>query len=534
VSRRGQGRRARGRRADQDVELENTAWLEELEKAAAEHDDEEEEWASKLRRRRSRSPEPPPPAAPDPPGSSGGRPIGGSPWGPPDPPGPWGSSDPPGGSPEPPRPDPSGARAPELPRAPVAHDLSPYPPLGGEPAPPPPPSRPADGAGPTREPDYRLLGMEPDTGRPAGGWDAGWDGGNSHADAAADWTTRDRAPGAPSPAADPGTDWSAWSQPEGREGSGDPPGGFGEPQGPGGSGGPQGDPPMGRPPEDRAPGSGSPSWGAPVDRTQESGAQADWGYDLGEPDWRPVGPDATGVWSPAEPVGREPDYPALFGELNRRSAAQREALWDSSPPTAEPSDDLGSPEPPAPAWPFEEHTGTWEPSDRSFIWPAEELPAVSSEWEPAAPSWLDEPTAPPPSWSAAPAGTVPPGPAPAAPDGGAAPDDWAAGIYSGVPARGSGEREADAATRGWRPDEAVEAEPAVPLGADGMPPAPPPALPVADQLQMSEPADNWELYERPRSRWPKVVALVSWIVLLMVVCWFYVFPWLERVLPENF
>ncbi|HEX8135192.1 MAG TPA: hypothetical protein VF880_17410, partial [Actinomycetes bacterium] len=311
-------------------------------------------------------------------------------------------------------------------------------------------------------------------------------------DAAADWTTRDRASSAPSPAADAGTDWSAWSPPE----------------------------------EDR----GVPRQEEGPRDWEGSGAATDWGYD--PDDWRPVGPDATtGVWSPAEPVGREPDYPALFGELNRRSAAQREALWDTSPPATEPYEDLGSPEPPAPAWPFEESTGTWEPSDRSFIWPAEELPAASSEWEPSSPSWLDEPTAPPPSWSAAPAGTAPPGAAPATPDGGA-PDDWAADIYSGVPpARGSGE--AGAATRRWRPDEAVEAEPAVPLGANGMPPAPP-ARPVADQLQMSEPADNWELYERPRSRWPKVVAIVSWIVLLMVVRWFAVFPWLERVLPENF
>jgi hypothetical protein len=51
---------------------------------------------------------------------------------------------------------------------------------------------------------------------------------------------------------------------------------------------------------------------------------------------------------------------------------------------------------------------------------------------------------------------------------------------------------------------------------------------------MAEPAEQWELYERPRSSWPKVVAIVSWVVLLMVVCWFYVFPWLEQVLPENF
>jgi hypothetical protein len=37
-----------------------------------------------------------------------------------------------------------------------------------------------------------------------------------------------------------------------------------------------------------------------------------------------------------------------------------------------------------------------------------------------------------------------------------------------------------------------------------------------------------------RSNWPRVVALIAWIVLFMVVCWFYIFPWLERILPENF
>jgi hypothetical protein len=400
VSWRGHGRRGRGRRGDQDVEHESTAWLEELEKAAAEQDDDEEEWASKLRRRRSSSPEPPPSTAPDPPGPTG-APLRGSP-------------------------DPSGSHPPELPRAPVAHDLSPYPPLGGEPAaPPPPPTTPADDSGATREPDYRLLGMEPDTRQPAGDWDTGWDGGSFHGDTAGD----------------PGTDWSTWSPPE-----------------------------------------------EPARDWERPGAPADWGYD--PDDWRPVGPDATtGVWSPAEPVGREPDYPALFGELNRRSAAQREALWDS-PPATEPDEDLGSPEPPVPAWPFEETTGTWEPSDRSFIWPAEELPAATGDWEPSSPSWLDEPTAPPPppAWSAAPADMAPPGPAPSAPDGGTPPDDWAASIHSGVPpARAPGDREAGAATRRWQPDEAVEAEPAVPLGADGMPPAPP-SRPVADQRPLSEPA----------------------------------------------
>jgi hypothetical protein len=37
-----------------------------------------------------------------------------------------------------------------------------------------------------------------------------------------------------------------------------------------------------------------------------------------------------------------------------------------------------------------------------------------------------------------------------------------------------------------------------------------------------------------RARWPRVIALISWIILLMVICWFYVFPFLERILPENF
>ena len=37
-----------------------------------------------------------------------------------------------------------------------------------------------------------------------------------------------------------------------------------------------------------------------------------------------------------------------------------------------------------------------------------------------------------------------------------------------------------------------------------------------------------------RPAWPRIIALASWIILLMVLCWFYVFPWLEHVLPANF
>ncbi|HSK36974.1 MAG TPA: hypothetical protein VLA80_09575, partial [Actinomycetota bacterium] len=65
MSWRGQGgRRAKGRRGDQDPELDNTAWLAELEREAAQagDDEDEEDWASTLRGRRS--PGPPPPAPP--------------------------------------------------------------------------------------------------------------------------------------------------------------------------------------------------------------------------------------------------------------------------------------------------------------------------------------------------------------------------------------------------------------------------------------------------------------------------------------
>src|SRR5919107_1388713 len=53
---RGQGgRRSKGRRGDQDPELDNTAWLAELEREAAQADDDEDEddWADTLRSRRA-------------------------------------------------------------------------------------------------------------------------------------------------------------------------------------------------------------------------------------------------------------------------------------------------------------------------------------------------------------------------------------------------------------------------------------------------------------------------------------------------
>ena len=105
----------------------------------------------------------------------------------------------------------------------------------------------------------------------------------------------------------------------------------------------------------------------------------------------------------------------------------------------------------------------------------------------------------------------------------------------------------------WRPDEA---EPGVPLGEARAPEAPPgrgagarpsgsraaraEAIPAEEPGEVRRKAPAMATRTRPAGgarqarAWPRIVAVISWIVLVMVVCWFYVFPWLERVLPENF
>jgi hypothetical protein len=527
---RGQGgKRAKGRRGDQDPELDNTAWLAELEReAAARADDDEEDWASTLRGRRS--PGPPSPAAADPG------------WAPSDPaPPPWAPSDP---APSGPAPSPSDYRHLGVDPIPAPGDPIPPPPAP-IPAPPDPIPDPADPfpapPDPIPDPDWSWRPSGPDaSGEPAGQVDLGPAGQERYGEPRAAYPD-------PDPAA------------------------FGEPR--------------------RDVGAGS-DWDGPA---------ADQGGG-----WRSAGADTpTGTWSPEEPVGREPDYPALFGELYRRSAAQQDPIWEDAPdhPLPEP----GQPDPAPSAWPFEETTQSWEPTDRSFIWPSDELPPTSTEWDTPPPrSWLDDPDPQPPG-AQAPAPPRPDPVPPPAPDQTAAwpapdpqaplwpdpdpaarsspwagqpgagngvppsaagppPADWAAAIPTDIPAA---RRAADpSATRMWRPD-AADAEPGVPLGgtgaaAGGRPAGPgdgvwtgptdrgqggrTPGSPAAraDAVPAEEPGEM-RREAPPRARrtrpaagarqaraWPRVVAVISWIVLVMVVCWFYVFPWLERVLPENF
>jgi hypothetical protein len=483
MSWRGQGgKRARGRRGGQDPELDSTAWLAELEREAAQagDEDEDDDWANTLRGRRS--PGPPPPAPPAPPAAERHD------WAPPAPP----------------------------------------PAEPGWPAPPDPSAAPHDHGG---------YGAEP-----AGVGSSAW--------------STEPAPQDPSPPPEP--DWSSWHQPA--------PDAFEPPAGPASTDAYE--PPRG------------PVSADPFDATPApQGPGQDWGgsRERGDQGWQSAGVDTpTGAWSPGEPVGREPDYPALFGELYRRRTSEQDSVWEP-PPAAEPLPDHGQPEPPSGGWPYEETTGSWEPSDRSFVWPADELPSTQAEWDQPAPqSWLDDPNpslapTPPPAeamdqtatwpapsprdwadpdpaprpspWAGAGNGTSPAGPVlpPASPPAGPPPADWAAAIPTDIPAA---RRAADpgAATRAWRPDEAVEAEPGVPLGADAggtrmARPAPLPEDEEPYEVRRKAPAEDRRKRpagERQARAWPRIVAVVSWIVLLMVVCWFYVFPWLERVLPENF
>ena len=580
MSWRGQGgRRAKGRRGDQDPELDNTAWLAELEREAAQADDDEDDWADTLRSRRGGGGESPAFEEAPPAGDPG-----------------WAGQDPRDAAP-----DPDWARRRSSP--------DPY----DRPAP-----DPYDGS-PTGRPeaDWNDPG--------AGGWQpAGTDtptGAWSPATADPGYAPVDPTPGyAP---ADPGYAPGA-----------DP--GYAPGPDPGYAPGP--DPGYAPGPDPGYPAASEPMYPDVPLAGRESN------YPTGYPETPQSEP----------PVGREPDYPALFGELYRRSAGQQDPVWEAPPPV-EPLPEAGPAEPATGTWPFEETTQSWEPSDRSFIWPSDELPSAPAEWEQPRPAPWDEPAPEPPArygptdsgldqtaaWPA-PAPDPAPRPSPRAgrtgtgngvppqPTGpvGPPPDDWAAAIPTDVPAA---ERAADpaSATRAWRTDDL---EPGVPLGPGTRPPgghlgpgtaAPPgggaaartsrlrggPGPGTGDPRTAGDPAagatEAWAgpgalagaagarggygapagatgtrpsgradalapdrrrrdaatgagydpgagpaddpgdvrrkgstrrrpAGERQARAWPRIVAIVSWIVLVMVVCWFYVFPWLERVLPENF
>jgi hypothetical protein len=177
------------------------------------------------------------------------------------------------------------------------------------------------------------------------------------------------------------------------------------------------------------------------------------------------------------------------------------------PPAPDQTAAWPAPDPHAPLWPDQ------DPDPQAPLWPGP---------DPAASPWAGQPGA---------GNGVPPSAA------GPPPADWAAAIPTDIPAA---RRAADpTATRLWRPDTA-DAEPGVPLGGTRARAARADAVPAEEPGEVRRKATAKARTTRPAGgarqarAWPRIVAVISWIVLVMVVCWFYLFPWLERVLPENF
>ena len=250
MSWRGQGgKRAKGRRGDQDPELDNTAWLAELEREAAAQadDDDEDDWATTLRGRRPPGPTFPTASAPSPRPTPAGRPPTRA----------------------------TRARSPAMGRTRMAT------------------GRERGAPGRTRVAPGRVPGR-PNPGRRARARTPTPTGPGARPPPTRSGSRRRRAP-------DPG--WERYG--EGTRP--DPvPEAFGDPGQDAGAG------------WERAQGD-SQSWADPASGDDGSG-------------WRSAGVETpTGTWDAVEPVGREPDYPALFGELYRRSAAQQDPIWEAPP-----------------------------------------------------------------------------------------------------------------------------------------------------------------------------------------------------------
>jgi hypothetical protein len=271
---------------------------------------------------------------------------------------------------------------------------------------------------------------------------------------------------------------------------------------------------------------------------------ASWGIEAEAPlAWR-FGSEAGagGAW-PAGPPAQ--DAASIYGDLEGRSRRDPDAPWNAAPAAG--SEQAAG----AAAWPFEDTSQSWEPSDRSWIWPAEELPPVTGNWEP--PPWRDEPawTPPPapepwevpgPSWTAA----GPLADEPAAPAWSADPEPLRPVEQDPMVPFHPAEQEPPLRPADWDPmGGAWSPAPAPGYGTGGAGATEAPGWDDQGGTRMEDPGGPQERVDAGRGRrerqteerrrsWPRVVAILSWIVLLMVVCWFYVFPWLERVLPSNF
>jgi hypothetical protein len=371
---------------------------------------------------------------------------------------------------------------------------------------------------------------------------------------------------------------------------GDPGGGFGsDPSNGFGSGVPGGDPP---PPS--ATGSGM-DWNA---WDQGSGTQAapghspaPWDAGYGQAAYGDTGslpaqaPPPTEPWQPGyqaqEPSSPWP-APSSTGQFPAASTGpgsgtgQFPAVPPAPPRQPEPWEPAPSPPPPPEPEPWAGATAGWSateparapepPREQPPRWPDDGLTADTGAWRPDPGRWTDQPWNPPRYPPQAPTPTA------GSPVGAAAPT---ADSHPTLPvtrlqpppfaeppvARRTPPRAAPGAD-----DEQVVALGGYRPGTPAGDPMPPPTEerwrpPQAPSRASPPPSPSWRRGGRPgagfvdddeaaafgryagpggrgrgggRPAWPRIIALASWIILLMVLCWFYVFPWLEHVLPANF
>jgi hypothetical protein len=304
-------------------------------------------------------------------------------------------------------------------------------------------------------------------------------------------------------------------------------------------------------------------------------------------------------WETPQPAGYEAPYEAPRATWEPGLQAQPQGLsdqqfgspapWETedpgfgAPPAAEPQpwDTASESEHWGGKWPFEETTQSWEPDDRSWLWPTQEAPSNTGSWEadpsawqgqpgqgqatstPAGPGGLGSTTAWAPGETTGQmygypgTGEQPAHGDPAYGYNPAGPDPQGSGLGASAAPAGSGPW-TDGSTRAWYEAEAPPSEPTSmlegddeqvvrlgraadddPMGLGRMDESRAQAARSmrTEEARRVQPSADYSAAWQDRggrSSWPRVVALISWIILLMVVCWFYVFPWLERILPENF
>ncbi len=277
-------------------------------------------------------------------------------------------------------------------------------------------------------------------------------------------------------------------------------------------------------------------------------------------------PPAPEPWQPGYQDDSWSQSPSSTGQFPAVPQARQPEPWELPPaPAPEPEPWTAA----TGAWPAPEPARAPEPKPRDQLprWPDDGLTADTGVWQPDPGRWTDQPwnpapASPPPYQAPAPSPpqAPPPPQAPMAdshptlpvarlqpppfseppvarrtPPRAAGPDDeQVVGLGGHQPSMQASEATPSMADR-WRPPQA--------------PPRPSPSEPSwrrsggpgsafvdedEEDRAFGRYAGDRASNGGRRPAWPRMIALLSWIVLLMVLCWYYVFPWLEHVLPANF